>query len=77
MEKASWFGDIDFGTKTGLIRIPYMPIYMIFDGYLLDKEGNLRDYHYIFQLLEKMDASREKFEDLSELGKEAFQEVKK
>ena len=44
---------------------------------LLDEEGNLRDYHYIFSYWKKWMPLEKKFEDLSELGKEAFQEVKK
>ena len=44
---------------------------------LLDEEGNLRDYHYIFSYWKKWMPLEKTFEDLSELGKEAFQEVKK
>ena len=46
------------------------------DNICLDEEGKLRDYHYIFSYWKKWMPLEKKFEDLSELGKEAFQEVK-
>ena len=76
MEKASWFGDMDFGTKNWANKNTVYADLHDFDGYLLDEEGKLRDYHYIFSYWKKWMPLEKKFEDLSELGKEAFQEVK-
>ena len=39
MEKASWFGDIDFGTKNWANKNTVYADLHDFDGYLLDEEG--------------------------------------
>ena len=77
MEKASWFGDMDFGTKNWANKNTVYADLHDFDGYLRAEDGSLRDYHYIFSYWKKWMPLEKKFEDLSELGQEAFQEVKK
>lgn len=76
MEKASWFGDMDFGMKNWANKNTVYADLHDFDGYLRAEDGSLRDYHYIFSYWKKWMPLEKKFEDLSELGKEAFQEVK-
>lgn len=77
MEKASWFGDMDFGTKNWANKNTVYADLHDFDGYLRDENGQLRDYHYIFSYWKKWMPLEKRFEDLSELGDEAFQGGKK
>ena len=76
MEKAAWFGDLDFGQKNWENRNTVYADLHDFDGYLLDENGKLRDYHYIFSYWKKWMPLEKKFENLQELGPEAFQEGK-
>ncbi len=74
MEKASWFGDMDYGTKNWENKNTVYGDLHDFDGFLRTEDGALRDHHYIFSYWKKWMPLEKKFEDLSELGKEAFQE---
>lgn len=76
MEKAAWFGDLDFGTKNFANKNTVYADLHDFDGYLRAEDGSVRDYHYIFSYWKKWMPLEKKFEDLSELGDQAFQEVK-
>lgn len=77
MEKASWFGDMDYGVKNWANKNTVYADLHDFDGYLRDENGNLRDYHYIFSYWKKWMPLEKRFEDLSGLGDEAFQEGRK
>lgn len=77
MEQASWFGDLDFGTKNWENKNTVYADLHDFDGYLRAEDGTVRDYHYIFSYWKKWMPLEKKFQDLSELGDEAFQEVAK
>lgn len=77
MEKAAWFGDMNFGTKNRANKNTVYADLHDFDGYLRDENGQLKDYHYIFSYWKKWMPLEKRFEDLSELGDEAFQEGKK
>lgn len=76
MEKAAWFGDMDYGVKNWENRNTVYADLHDFDGYLRAEDGSVRDYHYIFSYWKKWMPLEKKFEDLSELGEEAYQEVK-
>jgi len=77
MEKASWFGDLDFGVKNWENKNTVYADLHDFDGYLRDENGALQDYHTIFSYWKKWMPLEKKFEDLHELGADAFQEVGK
>lgn len=77
MEQASWFGDLDFGTKNWENKNTVYADLHDFDGYLRAEDGTVRDYHYIFSYWKKWMPLEKRFQDLSELGNEAFQEVTK
>lgn len=76
MEKGAWFGDLDYGVKNWQNRNTVYADLHDFDGYLRDEKGNLRDYHYIFSYWKKWMPLEKRFEDLTELGEEAYQEGK-
>jgi len=76
MEKGTWFGALDYGVKNWENRNTVYADLHDFEGYLRREDGSVRDYHYIFSYWKKWMPLEKKFEDLSELGEEAYQEVK-
>lgn len=75
MEKAAWFGDMDFGVKNFANGNTVYADLHDFDGYLRASDGSLTDYHVIFSYWKKWMPLEKRFEDLSELGDDAYQEV--
>ncbi len=73
MEKAAWFGDMDFGIKNFRNGNTMYADLHDFDGMLRDEKGNLVDYHVIFSYWKKWMPMEKKFQDLSELGDRAYQ----
>ena len=73
MEKAAWFGDMDFGIKNYENGNTLYADMHDFDGLLRDKEGNLVDYHVIFSYWKKWMPMEKQFMDMSELGDIAYQ----
>ena len=77
LEKASWFGDLDFGIKNYQNgNTVYADLHDL-DGLLRDEHGNLQDYHVIFSYWKKWMPMEKRFMDLGELGDEAYQSGRK
>lgn len=77
MEKAAWFGDMDFGIRNYQNGNTMYADLHDFDGMLRDKDGKLVDYHVIFSYWKKWMPMEKKFQDLSALGDRAYQFGKK
>ncbi len=73
MEKGAWYGDMDYGEKNWKNRNTVYADLDDFDGYLRNEDGSLRDYHYIFSYWKKWMPLEKRFEDLGELGEDAYQ----
>lgn len=73
MEKAAWFGDMDYGIKNFANRNTVYADLHDFDGLLRDETGNLVDYHVIFSYWKKWMPLEKEFQNLSELGDQACQ----
>lgn len=73
MEKAAFFGDMDFGVKNYENGDTTYADTNDFDGMLRDEDGNLMDYHTIFSYWKKWMPLEQRFNDMSELGSRAYQ----
>ena len=73
MEKAAWYGDMDFGIKNLENGSTVYADTNDFGGMLRDADGKLVDYHVIFSYWKKWMPLEKKFMDLQELGPDAFQ----
>ena len=73
----AWIFDNEIASMVGSFSNGDLVLVHDFDGYLRDENGQLKDYHYIFSYWKKWMPLEKRFEDLSELGDEAFQEGKK
>ena len=73
MEKAAWFGEVDFGIQNLRNGNTVYADTNDFGGMLRDENGKLVDYHGIFGYWQKWMPMEKKFMDLSELGPDAYQ----
>lgn len=73
LEKAAWFGELDFGIQNLKNGSTVYADSNDFDGMLRDEEGRLTDYHQIFGYWQKWMPLEKKFQDLSMLGDDAYQ----
>lgn len=73
MEKAAFFGDMDFGVKNYQNGNTMYADNNDFDGMLRAEDGSLIDYHVIFSYWKKWMPLEQRFQDLSELGDRAYQ----
>lgn len=73
MEKAAFFGNMDFGVKNHENGDTTYADTNDFDGMLRAEDGSLLDYHIIFSYWKKWMPLEEKFNDLRELGDRAYQ----
>ena len=73
LEKAAWFGDMDFGIRNYQNGNTMYADLHDFDGLLRDKDGKLVDYHVIFSYWKKWMPMEKEFQDLSQLGERAYQ----
>ena len=73
LEKAAWFGDMDFGIQNFRNGNTVYADTHDFDGMLRDENGSLVDYHTIFSYWKKWMPMEKKFMDLRELGPSAYQ----
>lgn len=73
MEKAAWFGDMDFGIQNFRNGNTVYADNHDFDGLLRDKRGNLVDYHVIFSYWKKWMPMEKEFMNLDILDDRAYQ----
>ena len=73
LERASWFGNLEFGIRNYQNGNTVYADLNDLDGLLRDQNGNLEDYHVIFSYWKKWMPLEKRFMDLSELGDEAYQ----
>ena len=73
MEKAAFFGDMDFGVKNYENNDTTYADNNDFDGMLRAEDGSLMDYHVIFSYWKKWMPMEQKFIDMSDLGDRAYQ----
>ena len=73
MEKAAFFGDMDFGVKNYENNDTTYADNNDFDGMLRAEDGSLMDYHVIFSYWKKWMPMEQKFIDMSDLGDRANQ----
>lgn len=73
MEKAAFFGDMDFGVKNHENGNTTYADNNDFDGMLRAEDGSLMDYHIIFSYWKKWMSLENKFNDMSDLGSRAYQ----
>ena len=76
MEKAAWYGDMDYAVNNFKNRNTVYADLHDFDGMLRDKNGKLQDYHIIFSYWKKWMPMEEEFLDMSALGNDAYQHYK-